>query len=100
MNTHADMLHSTNKQEVKGSREMDNNMKIHLRQTAFRVEQLKNIVGVGNTTAYHIEVAHGPTLGTLGTVHGPYPADAVNEARFESASLASRLRRALAALRK
>jgi len=76
---------------------MDTNMKFQLRQTVFRVEQLQNIVGVGKATAYHIEVAHGSSLGTLGTVHGPYPSDPINEASFEPAR-SSWLRRALHAL--
>jgi len=61
---------------------MDNNMQMELRETEFQVEQLKNIVGTGQGTAYHIEVSHGPSIGTLGTVHGPYPADAINDSSF------------------
>lgn len=62
---------------------MDNNMQMDLRRTVFQVQQLKNIVGVGQGTAYHIEVSHGSTIGTLGTVHGPYPSDAINDIRFD-----------------
>lgn len=79
---------------------MDNNMQINLRQTVFQVEQLKNIVGVGQGTAYHIEVSHGPSVGTLGTVHGPYPSDAINDGRFEKATVRRWWSRAYALFRK
>jgi hypothetical protein len=57
-------------------------MQSTVRQTIFQVEQLRNIVGVGNTTAYQIVVTPGATLGTLGIVTVPAHAEICNEPVF------------------
>lgn len=57
-------------------------MQSTMRQTIFQVEQLKNIVGVGNTSAYQIIVTPGTALGTLGLVTVPAHAEICNEPVF------------------
>jgi hypothetical protein len=57
-------------------------MQSTIRQTIFQVEQLKNIVGVGNTSAYQIIVTPGANLGTLGVVTVPAHAEICNEPVF------------------
>ena len=57
-------------------------MQSTIRQTIFQVEQLKNIVGVGNTSAYQIIVTPGSNLGTLGVVTVPAHAEICNEPEF------------------
>lgn len=81
-------------------------MQTELRQTEFSVEPLRNIVGVGGTTAYQIVVSHGPSLGTLGTVVVPAYAETCNEPQFKdsadrsgSSQTGSWFRRALATLK-
>ena len=81
-------------------------MHTELRQTEFSVEPLRNIVGVGDTTAYQIVVSHGPTLGTLGTTVVPAFAEICNDAQFMdsadrsgSSRKGSWFRRALATLK-
>jgi hypothetical protein len=82
-------------------------MQSTIHQTIFQVEPLKNIVGVGNTTAYHIVVTPGAALGTLGSVNVPAYAEICNEPVFarnsanESAGsqAASWFRRLLATLK-
>jgi hypothetical protein len=58
-------------------------MQSTIRQTIFQAEPLKNIVGVGNTTAYHIVVTPGVTLGTLGIVTVPAYAEICNDPIYE-----------------
>lgn len=53
-----------------------------LRQTYFRVDPIRNIVGVGEKIAYHISITRGDTLGVLGPVAVPARAPAVNDAVF------------------
>lgn len=83
-------------------------MMLHqLHQTVFHVEPMKNIVGVGGTAAYQIEVRKGPALGTVGQVSVPAHAEICNDPMFSvrsaDASGAGRarswLRRALATLK-
>lgn len=57
-------------------------MQSNIHQTMFQVEPLKNIVGVGNTTAYQIIVTEGSTLGTLGNVSVPAQAEILNDPEF------------------
>jgi hypothetical protein len=81
-------------------------MQSRIRQTIFQAEPLKNVVGVGNTTAYHVVVTPGASLGFLGRVTVPAYAEICNDPIFarnpanESGSNrpASRFRRALATL--
>jgi hypothetical protein len=87
---------------AKGVVEMQNT----IRQTIFQVEQLKNIVGVGSTSAYQIVVTPGTNLGTLGIVTVPAHAEICNEPVFAPNSanessrslIASWFHRALATL--
>jgi hypothetical protein len=83
-------------------------MTLHqLQQTRFHVEPLKNIVGIGDITAYQIVITTGPALGTIGSVSVPAQADVCNDPNFgrnyDAASgmglLASWFRRTLATLR-
>lgn len=75
-----------------------------IRQTIFQVEPLKNIVGVGDITAYQIIVTPGATIGGLGEVNVPAQAEICNDPVFSRNAamergrflLASWLRRALA----
>jgi len=77
-----------------------------IRQTIFQVEPLKNIVGVGDITAYQIIVTPGATVGRFGEVHIPAQAEICNDHVFSRYSamdsgrylLASWFRRALATL--
>ena len=39
-----------------------------LRQTRFDVVPLRNVVGVGNVTAYQISVSRGRTIATIGSL--------------------------------
>jgi hypothetical protein len=81
-------------------------MQSTIRQTIFQVEQLRNIVGVGDTTAYQIVVTPGANLGTLGIVTVPAHAEICNEPVFAPNSanesngslVASGFRRILATL--
>ena len=82
-------------------------MTLHqLHQTIFNVEPLRNIVGVGDITAYQIVITTGPALGTIGSVSVPAQAEICNDPHFgknfDAASglghLASWFRRALATL--
>ena len=78
-----------------------------IRHTIFQVEPLKNIVGVGDITAYQIIVIPGTTIGTLGNVTVPAQAEIHNDSAFSRNSamesgrflLASWCRRALATLK-
>ena len=57
-------------------------MQSTIRQTIFQAEPLKNIVGVGNTTAYQIVATPGPALGTIGIVTVPVHAEICNDPIF------------------
>jgi len=82
-------------------------MQSTIRQTIFQVEPLKNVVGVGNTSAYQIIVTPGAALGTLGLVTVPAHAEICNDPLIASNSAnesgrspgASWFRRALATLK-
>ena len=54
-------------------------MRHQLQQTVFNVEPIKNVVGVGGTAAYQIELSAGPALGMVGAVSVPAYADIVND---------------------
>jgi hypothetical protein len=57
-----------------------------LHQTVFSVEPMKNIVGVGGTAAYQIEVRQGSALGTVGPVSVPAQAEICNDPIFSAHS--------------
>ena len=57
---------------------------VKLQQTQFNVMPLKNVVGVGNTTAYQISVTTGPMLGTMGKLQELPGTSAVNDQDFEN----------------
>jgi hypothetical protein len=59
-----------------------------IRQTIFNVEPLRNIVGVGDITAYQIIVTPGETMGRLGEVTVPAQADICNDPCFTQNSAA------------
>ena len=61
-------------------------MQSQLSQTVFRVEPLKNIVGIGNTAAYQIILSPGMKLGTFGVVNVPAYADICNDPDFDKNS--------------
>ena len=57
-------------------------MRHQLQQTVFNVEPIKNVVGVGGTAAYQIEISAGPALGMVGVVSVPAYADICNDPIF------------------
>ena len=57
---------------------------VKLQQTQFNVMPLKNVVGVGNTTAYQISVTTGAMLGTMGELQELHGAKAANDQGFEN----------------
>jgi hypothetical protein len=65
---------------LKGLRKMD---RIEIKQTIFDVEPLKNVVGVGNTAAYRINVEEGRPLGSLGQQIELQSLPAANRIDFE-----------------
>ena len=62
-------------------------MRHQLQQTVFNVEPIKNVVGVGGTAAYQIEISAGPALGMVGAVSVPAYADIVNDPIFTQTSV-------------
>ena len=65
-------------------------MTLHqLQQTRFQVEPLKNIVGVGEITAYQIVITPGPALGMIGSVSVPAQAEVCNDPSFGKNSIAA-----------
>lgn len=56
---------------------------IKLRQTNFDVVPLRNVVGVGNTTAYQICVSRGEVLATLGSIEEFITDSPMNASRYE-----------------
>lgn len=62
-------------------------MRHQLQQTVFNVEPIKNVVGVGGTAAYQIEISAGPALGMVGAVSVPAYADIVNDPIFTQNSV-------------
>ena len=56
---------------------------IKLRQTNFDVVPLRNVVGVGNTTAYQICVSRGKVLATLGSIEEFITDSPMNASRYE-----------------
>ncbi len=55
----------------------------NLRQTQFDVVPLKNVVGVGHTTAYQICVSRGPVLATLGSLEEFITDSPMNASRYD-----------------
>lgn len=51
----------------------------NLRLTIFRVEKLKNIVGLGNVSSFQITTFFGDSLGVIGTVLDPSKYIAAND---------------------
>jgi len=56
---------------------------IELCQTSFDVMPLRNVVGVGNTTAYQICVTRGPVIATLKTLEELTNHSPVNASRYQ-----------------
>lgn len=56
--------------------------KVKLNQTAFDVVPLKNVVGVGNSTAYQISVIRGKLLGDMGQLNELTSRPAINDSNF------------------
>lgn len=76
----------------------------NLQQTVFHIEKIKNVVNVGDLSAYHIYTSHGPVVGRLGDAISPSTETAANDEQFEvvsaqTPSAASWLERVLLALR-
>ena len=59
---------------------------IAYRQTQFKAEPLRNVVGIGNVTAYQICVSHGPTIGTFGTLEEFVNDSPANASRYEDSN--------------
>ena len=77
-------------------------MSSNLRETVFHIEKLRNIVGVGNCTAYQIWTEPGKAIGRIGRVAGieirqAANPDAPETARSDEATVSwfSRMLRAL-----
>ena len=56
---------------------------IAYRQTQFKAEPLRNVVGIGNVTAYQICVSHGPAICTFGTLEEFVNDSPANASRYE-----------------
>ena len=54
-----------------------------LHKTRFDVTPLRNVVGVGNVTAYQICVTRGPVLATFGTLEEFVNHSPLNASRYE-----------------
>lgn len=59
---------------------------IQYRQTQFKAEPLRNVVGIGNVTAYQICVSHGPTVGTFGTLEEFVTDSPANASRYDDSN--------------
>lgn len=57
---------------------------IKLQETRFEAIPLKNVVGIGNSTAYQISVSTGNLLGTMGPLEELRLKSAGNEPNFEN----------------
>jgi len=57
-------------------------MQTIIRQTIFQAQPLQNVVGVGNTTAYQIEISEGPRLGMFGSISVPAEAEVLNDTAY------------------
>ena len=55
-----------------------------LRHTRFDAVPLRNVVGVGNTTAYQISVTRGDTLATLGQLEEFVNDSPANASRYDN----------------
>ena len=55
-----------------------------LRQTQFDAVPLRNVVGVGNTTAYQISVTRGDVIATFGALQEFVNDSPANASRFEN----------------
>ena len=51
----------------------------NLRLTIFRVQRLKNIVGLGNVSSYQISTFIGDSLGYTGTIVDPSKLESAND---------------------
>jgi hypothetical protein len=56
----------------------------NLHYTYFQVERLKNVVGIGRSSAYQVITSPGEVLGVLGPVTDPHTTQAMNDPRFSS----------------
>jgi hypothetical protein len=54
-----------------------------LRHTEFNVTPLRNVVGVGNVTAYQICVTRGSVIATLGTIEEFIEDSPLNASRYD-----------------
>ncbi len=59
---------------------------IEYRQTFFKAEPLRNVVGIGNVTAYQISVSRGPTVGTFGSLDEFVNDSPANASRYDGRS--------------
>ena len=55
-----------------------------LRQTRFNAVPLRNVVGVGNTTAYQIHVTRGKEIATIETLEEFANRSPANASRFDN----------------
>jgi len=59
-------------------------MASNLRETVFHIEKLRNIVGVGNCSAYQICTSPGQSLGRIGRVADDSVRHAANADSYEA----------------
>ena len=65
---------------------------IRLREALFRVDPIKNIVGQGDTRAFHIVVTKGETIGSFGPVAAATALHTGNDSTYETAHCARKKR--------
>ena len=66
---------------------MDQNSKTskreHLHRAIFEAIPLRNVVGIGNMSAWQIHLTRGPVVATLGQVERSNDAQPANAARYD-----------------
>ena len=71
----------------------------NIKQTVFHVEKIRNVVGIGRSSAYQVVITPGKTLGRMGPVSLSTDAYAANHDRFTvKTRLGNWLHRSVAAL--
>ena len=55
-----------------------------LQESIFHSEKLLNVVGVGNTAAYHIRVSRGKQIGSLGAIASDLQGEASNQGEYHT----------------
>lgn len=64
-------------------------MNTDMKQTVFHIEKLKNVVNVGDSSAYQIFTYPGSTIGRFGPIVNPEQHNPANEAVFHATTEAN-----------